>query len=971
MTKDLLVGGGLDHPGFTSRQLELLVEASLAAKVAGESATEWWVRVQSGAGSVPRSIQPDEPLGRLLATVQVAVASDCVSVLVANETGDELVARISIGLAEQVTLGLRITPEMGLVGAVPASGETLVIDDLSSTELESPILRDAGIRAVVAVPLIADGRLLGVLHAGSKTAGQFGPGDADLLSVVADRLATSIERVRLFESERVARATAEELAARVGRLQAITVALSADLDSQAVAELVQREVAPSLWPGLASCTLWLNDGSKLRLLVDRPVPASAMPFAEIGLDSELPAADVVRSGEALWLESLAEQDRRYPRLAGVRFGEVLGVLPLRASGNVLGVLALSFAEGRAIERAERDFFQAVAEQAAEALDRARLREIEARVAEHNGFLAETSSALASSLDYRETLDKVVRLTIPRLGDLATVHLFDAVGALTRVAVAHRNPFIEGAIRAAGPEPGDTAVAGLLAEVVRKRAIMVADAARLLEDQGARASEAAAALAPLGVSSALLVPLISNDNTLGVLSLARIGDSAPLAVHDRQLAEEVARRAAVAIDNARLHSSLQAARRSQGFLLDVGKVLARARGYRGTLEQLAAVAVPTLGDLCLIDIVSPTRGLQRMVSHHTDPARQPLADELRERFPPDPEGGHPSAEAVRTGRSMFSRDMTDEFLHATCRSEEHVAVAKALGFTSFMAVPLLHNGEVLGAITLVSAGSGRRFDLEDLGLAEELAEQVAAVVDNARRSEQDRHTAHVLQASLLPSRVQDVPGVKLATRYLAGTRETEVGGDFYDVVKLPDGLLVLMIGDVAGHDQSAAAMMGRLRSAARALLGQVQHPFELLHALQQSWEFLDFDRLATAIFCTLDPSSGAIVMANAGHPPPLIASASGASFVTVEPAPPLGVPSREVSEWSGTLRNGETLLLYTDGLIENRSGHLDVAMAELARVAGRSAADPEALCDEIIQTMGSDRSDDVSLLAATADRGGPG
>jgi serine phosphatase RsbU (regulator of sigma subunit) len=93
-------------------------------------------------------------------------------------------------------------------------------------------------------------------------------------------------------------------------------------------------------------------------------------------------------------------------------------------------------------------------------------------------------------------------------------------------------------------------------------------------------------------------------------------------------------------------------------------------------------------------------------------------------------------------------------------------------------------------------------------------------------------------------------------------------------------------------------------------------------------------------------------------------------VTVEPAPPLGVPSREVSEWSGTLRSGDTLLLYTDGLIENRSGDLDLAMAELARVAGRCSADPEALCDEIIQTMGSDRSDDVSLLAATADRGQP-
>jgi len=968
MTKDLLVGGGLEHPGFTSRQLELMVEASLAAKVAGENATEWWIRVQSGASLVPRVIRPDEPLGNLLASIQLAVASDTVSILVANDAGDALVARISVGLPQQVSLGLEIRAGVGLSGTVLARGETVVIEDLSTIELVSPILREAGIRSAVAVPLVTAGRTLGVLHAGARAPRHFGPSDADLLGVVADRLATSIERARLFESERAARATAEQLAERVGRLQAITVALSADLDSQAVAAILTRELAPSQWPGLAACTLWLSDGAKLRLVVDEQVSMAAMRFVEIDLDSDLPAADVVRSGVALWIDSRQELHRRYPSLAGIPAGESLGVLPLRAAGSVRGVLALSFADGREIDGAERKFFEAVAEQAAEALDRARLREIEARVAEHNAFLAQTSSALASSLDYHATLSKVVRLMIPRLADLATVHLFDAVGALTRVAVAHRNSFIEGAIRAAGPDSGDAAVAGLLAEVVRKRAIMVADAPRLLELQGERAIGAAAALAPLQVSSVLLVPLVANENILGVLSLARSGDVPPLDIHDRELAEEVGRRAAVAIDNARLHSSLQAARRSQGFLLEVGKVLARARGYRGTLEQLAAVAVPTLGDLCLIDIVSPTRGLQRMVSHHTDPMRQPLAEQLRERYPPDPAGRHPSAEVVRTGRSLFSREMTDEFLRSTCRDDDHVALTKALGFTSFMAVPLLHNGEVLGAITLVSAGSGRHFGLDDLGLAEELAEQVAAVVDNARRSEQDRHTAHVLQASLLPSRVQDVPGVKLATRYLPGTRETEVGGDFYDVVKLPDGVLVLMIGDVAGHDQSAAAMMGRLRSAARALLGQVQHPFELLHALQQSWEFLDFDRIATAIFCTLDPRTGAIVMANAGHPPPLIASASGASFVTVAPAPPLGVPSREVSEWTGTLHGGDTLLLYTDGLIENRTGDLDVAMAELARVAGRSVADPEVLCDEIIQTMGSDRSDDVSLLAATAARG---
>jgi serine phosphatase RsbU (regulator of sigma subunit) len=321
-------------------------------------------------------------------------------------------------------------------------------------------------------------------------------------------------------------------------------------------------------------------------------------------------------------------------------------------------------------------------------------------------------------------------------------------------------------------------------------------------------------------------------------------------------------------------------------------------------------------------------------------------------------------------------MDDEFLRSTCRDEEHFRLVKELGFDSYVAVPLVTEGEPLGAIVLVSSGSGRRFGPAHVARVEDLAHQVAAVVDKARRYERERHTAAVLQSSLLPGALPDVKDVKLAWRYLASNTGIEAGGDFYDVVQLREGVLWLMVGDVAGHDRHSAAMMGHLRSVARALIGQVRTPRGLIQALQRSWATLDFDRLATSIFCRLAPSSGELLVASAGHPAPLLLSDGGAEFLPVEPASPLGVRGPRIPQWAGTLEPGSALLLYTDGVMQARDLHVSVdeGMARLAGVAESCRPEPDTLCDRVLAALGTDRSDDVALLAVAIDRpagGSPG
>jgi serine phosphatase RsbU (regulator of sigma subunit) len=245
-----------------------------------------------------------------------------------------------------------------------------------------------------------------------------------------------------------------------------------------------------------------------------------------------------------------------------------------------------------------------------------------------------------------------------------------------------------------------------------------------------------------------------------------------------------------------------------------------------------------------------------------------------------------------------------------------------------------------------------------------------VVDKARRYEEQHRTAQILESSLLPTRLPEVQGATLAVRYRAGTRGVAAGGDLYDVVHLRSGALWLLIGDVAGHDREAAAMMGHLRSVARALIGQVRRPGSLVSALQRSWSVLEFDRIATALFCRLDPVTGELLMASAGHPAPLLVSAGGASFVPVEPAPPFGGPRSRPREWKGILPSGDLLLLYTDGVIQDRDRQLtvDEGMSRLAEVATSCPRQPGAVCDVVLARLGADRSDDVALLSVMRQEG---
>ena len=246
--------------------------------------------------------------------------------------------------------------------------------------------------------------------------------------------------------------------------------------------------------------------------------------------------------------------------------------------------------------------------------------------------------------------------------------------------------------------------------------------------------------------------------------------------------------------------------------------------------------------------------------------------------------------------------------------------------------------------------------------------MSLVLAKAQRYELDVRTSHTLQANLLPPSPPEIPGLSTAVRYLAATQGVEVGGDFYDVVRLPDDQVALAVGDVVGHDITAAATMGQLNSVYRALLVDGPSPSAMIDRLQASWSLLGLQRMATALFAALDPATGQLAIASAGHLPPLVITDGHAEFLPVQPSRMLGAPPAPAPalEWAGVLPVGATMVLFTDGLVESRSADLDEGLEHLLAAARRWATcDPDELCDRLLADLtGAHRADDIALLALT-------
>jgi serine phosphatase RsbU (regulator of sigma subunit)/anti-sigma regulatory factor (Ser/Thr protein kinase) len=283
----------------------------------------------------------------------------------------------------------------------------------------------------------------------------------------------------------------------------------------------------------------------------------------------------------------------------------------------------------------------------------------------------------------------------------------------------------------------------------------------------------------------------------------------------------------------------------------------------------------------------------------------------------------------------------------------------------LVAPLIaRGGRELGSVELSGKLEGD-FTEDDESIVVQLAHMASVAIENARLYEHERDTALELQRNLLPESLPEIAGVEADSRYSAGG-DREVGGDWFDVIPLAGGRLGMAIGDVVGRGLPAAKMMGHLRPALRAYALEDDPPALVAAHMAQFVRTLDRDQMSTCVYAVLDPATGELRCANAGHPPPLVLADDGhAAFLTGRPGLPLGVSADHAyPEVRTTLAPGSTLLLYTDGLVEKRGEPLDVGLERFREVvAGAPSAPLKQLCDQVLDALVQEApGDDVALLA---------
>lgn len=299
----------------------------------------------------------------------------------------------------------------------------------------------------------------------------------------------------------------------------------------------------------------------------------------------------------------------------------------------------------------------------------------------------------------------------------------------------------------------------------------------------------------------------------------------------------------------------------------------------------------------------------------------------------------------------------------------VPVFAATGSDTGAVVPLLRGDEYVGSLLLVFS-DGQAFSDDRTASMLALGQLCQEALARSRRQQAERRIVETLQRSLLPARLTDVPRLDVAVRYLPRAVEADVGGDWYDQVVLDDGRVVLAVGDVAGSGVRAAAAMGRLRIVLKAYAVDHRSPAEALSQLDTFVEYLPEDYyFATAVVLRLEPSTGVLEYAIAGHPPPLLIPGDGSAARYLEGARSLPIDTgvRLLRRTDATIRlsPGDALLLYTDGLVERPDRPIGEGMSLLARALRRSRGDSaEKLVRRAADALLGDDpgGDDVALLA---------
>ena len=425
----------------------------------------------------------------------------------------------------------------------------------------------------------------------------------------------------------------------------------------------------------------------------------------------------------------------------------------------------------------------------------------------------------------------------------------------------------------------------------------------------------------------------------------------------------------------------------------------------TCEELAEFTIPALSDLTIVEVLpyevadrgagagSVPPGLRRAAFACTpsirrrldsrDSVRSPGSHAPFDSFssfesrtamlgtPTRPGDGSAVARGLRAGAPVAANRLSAGELAALAGNDEDLAAFRLAGVESILTAPLVARGRVVGALTMARTGGKRgAFTEEDVVLVQDLADRAAVSVENARQYAESQRMTRDLQRALLVEPGPPHANLEIAARYLPVGGRNLVGGDWYEIVRLPFGRTLLVMADVMGHGMEAAVDMSNYRSIIRELGSMDIPPHGILSHLDAVIAANESARPATCLLAVADPNRGRWTLASAGHlPPALFAAGRPTTLIPTPVAPPLGTGIGGYAQVSVDLLPDQILLLYTDGLVERRGEDIDVSLARLASVVFPPTGELEQLLHVVLRSLASSASDDdIAVLAARAQPG---
>ncbi len=675
-----------------------------------------------------------------------------------------------------------------------------------------------------------------------------------------------------------------------------------------------------------------HSGAVYLLAADEPVlemavmaglpRAFAAPWERVGLSAPIPVAEAVRDRRLVWVGGEQEMARRFPRIAVVLpYPFALAAVPVATPSKVYGAVFVTWPGSHPpdLSDRERDHLVAACERLAVRLERA----VEDSVPPH----AEPDLLGAA----------------PVGGAAGTLGTVEAARMVSRLPYGLCSLDLHGRVsfaNAAAAELIGVPVSQLLGSQLWAAVPWLNDP--VYEDRYRAA-------------------LLSQHST-SFVALRPPGDwlSFRLYPSTTGLSVRVSRARAVAEMNrtgpqpgaspSRLVTISQ--------VLSLAGALTEAVGVQDVVQLVADEIAPAVGSQALV-VLGSRGGRLHVLGHRGYPDAR-----IVERFDGLPlTEPTPGTHALSTGVPAFfdSREQLEHLYPGRLATPD--------GFAAWAYLPLIASGRPVGTCVLAYA-ERHPFPADERAVLTSLGGLIAQALERAVLYDAKHQLAHGLQAALLPHTLPVLPGVEAAARYLPATQGMDIGGDFYDLVPV-NGRAAAVIGDVQGHNVTAAGLMGQIRTAVRAYTTVGQTPEEVMRSTNRLLIDLGAELFASCLYLGLDPERGRAVMARAGHPPPLLRRPDGRVRVLDLAGGPLlgidgsaGYPTTEVE-----LAPGSVLALYTDGLIESPGVDIEDALAELGRQLAETGDRPlDELADELVRRSAAarERNDDVALLLLRAD-----